>query len=735
MKFDKKYINTRITVIVVIAALVMIAIITKSVITATVEHDKWKEVGEVSVGKPEKLPAARGNILSADGQLMASSLPDYKVYIDFLSGIDRLPDSTAANGSKIRVYDPQQVHEKDSMWEVNLDTICRGLAEICPRYTYEEHLAHLTKGLKEHKRYWDVSPRVVLNFIQYNDLMRLPVFNLKNRYTSGLTIEPRNNRNKPFGSLARRTLGEMFGAKDSARSGLELAYDSLLRGEPGQKHNKKVLSKYLSIVDKEPVDGYDLVSTIDVSMQDICESALREKLHELEASMGVVVLMEVKTGDVKAIVNLMRYDDGEYYEARNYALAALMEPGSTFKTASILVALDDGYITTSDRVETGSGICNMYGASMKDHNWHRGGYGTIDVPHVLMFSSNVGVSKLIDKHYHNQPEKFVEGLRRVGIGTPLGLPFDGAADPVIRTPHKDIKGGYRMSDNWSATALAWMSIGYETQIPPISTVSFYNAIANNGKMVRPRFVKGIAKNGEMVEEFPVEVIKPHICSQHALDDIQGILYRVVNDKEGLGKRAGNPYFHVSGKTGTAQVATGGGYKAGHNEHLVSFCGYYPSEDPKYTCIVAIRHAYYVASGGGQAGPVFSKIAQRVYSKNVTTDINLAKDSTAVLVPTVKDGNVMAARYVLDQLGMKSKGGDGYEWGTAYAGADAVEFQSVKVSDNIVPNVTGMGAKDAVYALSQRGMKVRVSGRGRVTHQSVPSGSKVVKGQTVSLELK
>lgn len=735
MKFDKKYINTRITVIVVMAALLMVAIITRAVITATVQNEKWKKVGAVSVSDTLPMPAARGNILSADGQLMASSLPDYKVYIDFLSGVDRLEDSIAPNGSKVKVFDPQQVAEKDSMWMANMDTICRGLAVICPNHTYEEHYAHMMEGLTNHKRYWDVSPRMVLNFIQYNDLMKLPVFNLKNRYASGLTVDPRNNRNKPFGSLARRTLGEMFGAKDSARSGLELAYDSLLRGEPGRKHNKKVLSKYLSIVDKEPVDGYDLISTIDVSMQDICESALREKLHELDASMGVVVLMEVKTGDVKAIVNLMRYDDGEYYEARNYALAALMEPGSTFKTASIMVALDDGYITTKDIVDTGSGICNMYGAKMKDHNWYRGGYGVIDVPHVLMFSSNIGVSKLVDGHYHNQPEKFVQGLRRIGIGTPLGLPFDGAADPVIRMPHKDRTGGYRMSDNWSATALAWMSIGYETQIPPISTVSFYNAIANNGKMVRPRFVKGIAKNGEIVEEFPVEVIRPRICKQSTLDDIQNILYRVVNDKEGLGKKAGNPYFHVSGKTGTAQVATGGGYKAGHNEHLVSFCGYYPSEDPKYTCIVAIRHAYYVASGGGQAGVVFSKIAQRIYSKNVTTDINLAKDSTAVFVPDVKKGNIIAAQYVLENLGLKTYGGNGCEWGLAEVGSNRVEFQPLKESDDIVPNVLGMGARDAVCMLSNRGMTVRMKGRGKVVSQSVSSGSKVVKGRTVILELK
>ncbi|MBR0047184.1 MAG: transpeptidase family protein [Bacteroidaceae bacterium] len=733
MKFDKKYINTRITVIVVMAALLMLAIIGKAVFTATVQNEKWKKVGAVSVSDTMLLKPNRGNILSADGQLMASSLPDYKVYVDFLSGIEWWYDSIAV-GQKKKVYDPKQLHEKDSMWRADVDTICRGLVEICPKYTFEEYKAHLLEGLEKRKRYWEVCPHTVLNFIQYNQLIKLPIFNLKNRNRSGLVAEERNNRNKPFGSLAKRTLGEMYGAKDSARSGLELAYDSLLRGEPGKVHNKKVLSKYLSIVDKEPVDGYDLVTTIDVSMQDICESALREKLYEVDASMGVVILMEVKTGDVKAIVNLVRYDDGNYYEAQNFALAALMEPGSTFKTASILVALDDGYITVNDHVDTGSGICNMYGAKMKDHNWYRGGYGTIDVPHVLMFSSNVGVSKLIDAHYHNQPEKFVEGLRRVGIGTPLGLPFDGAAEPRIRMPHKDRTGGYKMSDNWSATALAWMSIGYETQIPPISTVSFYNAIANNGKLVRPRFAKGISKNGEMVEEFPVEVIRPHICGQAALDDIQKILYRVVNDREGLGKKAGNPYFHVSGKTGTAQVAGKGGYKGGQNEHLVSFCGYYPSEDPKYTCIVAIRHSYYVASGGGQAGPVFSKIAQRIYSKNVTTDINVAKDSTAVFVPGVKNGNVIAAQYVLNKLGVKSEGGKGYEWGTAVAGDDAVEFQSVKVGNDIVPNVLGMGARDAVSALSNRGLKVRMTGRGKVVAQSVSSGSKVVKGQTVMLTL-
>lgn len=718
MKYDKKFITGPFAAIVIFAVVICVAIVWKALYTATVEHDKWAKVGAISVSDTLVMKPNRGNILSADGQLMASSLPDYKVFVDFLSAIEY--KDSVMNGKKTRMFNEKQLAEKDSMWMANMTPICEGLARICDRYTEEEYREHLIKGLQQRKRYWEVCPHVVLNYIQFNEIIKLPIFCMKNRNRSGLTYEERNNRNKPFGSLAKRTLGEMYGAKDSARSGLELAYDSLLRGIPGKVHHKKVLSKYLNIIDQEPVDGYDLVSTIDVGMQDICESALREKLAELEASMGVVVLMEVKTGDVKAIVNLQRYDDGNYYEARNYALASLMEPGSTFKTASIMVGIDDGYIKVSDHVDTGGGVCNMYGALMKDHNWAtRGGYGVIDVPHVLMYSSNIGVSKLIDKYYHNQPEKFVEGLRRVGIGTPLGLPFDGAADPRIRMPHKDRLGGYRQSDNWSATALPWMSIGYETQIPPISTVSFYNAIANGGKMVRPRFVKGIERNGEMVEEFPVEVIKNHICKESTLRDIQTILQRVVCDKEGLGKRAGNPYFHVSGKTGTAQVSNGSGYKGGANEHLVSFCGYYPSEDPKYSCIVAIRHSYYVASGGGQAGVVFSKIAQRVYSKSVTTDLRLAQDSTAVFVPDVKMSSGAESEVVLRELGI-AKGNK--------------KESPVNNSETTVPDVRGLGARDAVYELAQRGMKVRTKGRGVVTSQNIAPGAHIVKGQTILIEL-
>ena len=722
MKFDKKYISGRFIGVVIVALVFCVAIIWRALYTMTVEREHWQKIGALYESKIEPLKAARGNILSADGQLMASSLPDYKVYLDFLSGIPNKSDDPKEMAKRDSL-----IRRKDSIFLSYIDTISEGLTQISPKMSAAEYKKHLMKGFEKRSRYYEICPRQVLNYIQFNELIKLPLFNEKNRYVSGLVVEMRNNRKKPFGSLAKRTLGEMFGAKDSARSGIELAYDSLLRGEEGLVHRKKVLSKYLEIVDREPVAGLDIVTTIDVSMQDICESALREKLKELEASMGVVVLMEVKTGDVKAIVNLQRYDDGEYYEARNYALASLMEPGSTFKTASIMVALDDGMITVKDLVDTGCGVYNMYGAWMRDHNWAtRGGYHVIDVPHTLMYSSNIGVSRLIDEHYHNHPEKFVEGLHRIGIGTSLNLPFVGAAEPRIRMPNKE---------NWSKTALAWMSIGYETQIPPISTVTFYNAIANGGKMVRPRFVKAVQKDGEIVKEFPVEVIRESICKESTLKDIQEILKRVVNDKEGLGKRAGNPHFHVSGKTGTAQVSQGaGGYRSGMREYLVSFCGYYPSEDPQYSCIVAIRKPGYPASGGGMAGPVFAKIAARVYSKNVTGDISKVADSLSVFVPDVKNGDIAAAGYVLDELGIGVRGKNDGKWGRAETNGNSVDFTAHALDDKTVPDLTGMGARDAVFAIESRGLKAKVHGVGRVKKQSVAAGTKIVAGQTVAVYL-
>ena len=454
-----------------------------------------------------------------------------------------------------------------------------------------------------------------------------------------------------------------------------------------------------------------------------------DKLKEINANVGVAILMEVKTGEVKAIVNMTKCNDGVYREIRNNAVSDMMEPGSTFKTASIMVALEDGKITPDQIVETGHGVYMMHGRPMKDHNWHRGGYGAIDVTKVLMVSSNIGVSRVIDENYHNQPEKFVEGLYKLGIASPLNLDIPGAAKkPNIRMPNKD---------NWSKTALAWMSIGYETQVPPINTLTFYNAIANNGVMVKPKFVKSIVKDGEVVEEIPTEVLNPAIASPKTIEQIQTILEKVVSI--GLGKPAGSKQFHVSGKTGTAQVSQGkGGYKSGRMQYLVSFCGYFPSEEPKYSCIVAIQKSGLPASGGLMAGSVFSKIAERVYAKHLALDLKEAKDSTSILIPDVKNGDIAAAYYVLDAINVQTTGFDEDSekpvWGNASHNPNNVILSQKEINDKKVPNVVGMGAKDAVYLLESMGLRVQITGIGKVKSQSIPAGNTLHKGRTIQLRL-
>ena len=488
---------------------------------------------------------------------------------------------------------------------------------------------------------------------------------------------------------------------------------------------------------------------IDVFVQDLAERSLKKELIKDKAYTGVAIVMEVETGDIKAMVNLDKDSLGRYYEGRNHAIADLLEPGSVFKTASILTAIDDGYIkdTANCIVHTGSGIMEMHGAKMRDHNWHRGGYGDINVSRILQVSSNIGVSWLIDKFYGDNPGKFVDGIHRLGLATDLKLPFPEYEAPRVRHPRKDKTG--RHWANWSKTALPWMSIGYETQVPPISTLTFYNAIANGGKMVRPRFVSRIEKDGEVIKEFPVQVIKNQICKNPAsIGVIQDILYKVVH--VGLGKTAGSKSFHVSGKTGTAQKAHNGSYKSGIVDYLLSFCGYFPSGKdadgnpvkPKYSCIVCIQKSGLPASGGLMSGQVFHDIAEGIMARNVRYDVSSSRDSLSCFVPEVKSGNILAADYVLSHLGLKTT----TEWSGSYATGNPIwgtaekETKEVKLSkvpmtpEGIMPDVMGMGARDAVYLLESRGLKVIIKGRGKVQQQSIAYGKPYRRGARVTLEM-
>ena len=715
-QFDRNSIIPRYKLVAFIIMGIGLLILGKALYIATVKRDYWMQVASLLKKDSVDVKPIRGNILSCDGRLMASSLPEYKLYMDFMAG-----------GEK-----------KDSLWTKKVDSICIGLHEIFPEKSAAEFKQHLEQGRKKKSQNWAIWPKRV-SYNVYAQVKKLPVFNLP-PYKGGFHVQSFNARQLPFGSLAQRTVGDMFGAKDTARCGLELSFDSILRGRMGLISRQKVMNKYLSIVMREPVDGADIVTTIDVNMQDLAERALIRELkkEEVNGDVGVAIVMEVKTGDVKAIVNMSKGADGEYHESKNSAVSDLLEPGSVFKTASIMVALDDGVVDTTYTVDTGNGIWEMYGAKMRDHNWHKGGYQVLTLPQTLERSSNIGISRIIDKYYSKNPEKFVQGIDRLGLRTDLQLPLVGAAAPRIRMPKKNERGQYV---NWSKTALPWMSIGYETQIPPISTLTFYNAIANNGVMVRPRFVKSVMKDGEVIREFPTEVIKPSICKEKTLREIQTILEHVVS--QGLGKKAGSKLFKVAGKTGTAQISKGiGGYKSGRMNYLLSFAGYFPADNPRYSCIVCIQKSGLPASGGGMSGVVFHEIAEGIMAQDVKLDITDARDSISILIPDVKNGNLLAADYVLSHLGISSnKWWNGSYangnpiWGSVGHNGKNVQLAKLPVyNERHVPNVMGMGARDAVYLLESRGVKVRIEGRGKVVSQSLPAGHEIKKGEVCSLKM-
>ena len=716
-KFNSNKIMPRYSAIALVMAMIAFAVVVKAGYIMTVKRSYWEQVADRVKKDSVSVTPKRGNILSCDGELMASSLPEFMVFMDFKQLCDA---------------------KNDSLWKSKLDSICMGLNKIFPERSTKEFKSNLQEGFAKKSRHYPIWRRRI-DYNTFTEIQALPIFKL-GKFASGFHYEEFNARQRPYGSLAQRTLGDMFGAKDTARCGLELAYDSILRGSNGITHRRKVLNKFLDIMDTPPIDGADIVTTIDVSMQDLAERCVIDELKEINGNVGVAIVMEVATGDVKAIVNMEKCVDGNYREIKNHAVSDLLEPGSVFKTASILVALDDGVVDTTCMVETAGGVWPMYGRQMKDHNWRRGGYGTISLPRTLEVSSNIGVSRIIDDHYHNCPEKFVQGIYRTGLATDLKLPLVGSSPAKIRMPKKNSRGQWL---NWSKTALAWMSIGYETQIPPISTLTFYNAIANNGKMMRPRFVKQVIKDGQVIMDFPPEVVKGHeqIAKPQTIKTMQTILEHVVS--QGLGKKAGSPSFKVAGKTGTAQMSKGvAGYKSGTMNYLLSFAGFFPADAPRYSCIVCIQKSGLPASGGGMSGVVFHHIAEGIMAQDLKLDVKDARDSTSILVPQVKDGNILAADYVLSTLGIKTnrnwKENTNYTspiWGKALINSNCIDLTSHKPQDKrIMPDVIGMGARDAVYLIESRGVRCKLQGRGHIVKQSIPAGNYIKKGEVCLLTL-
>lgn len=688
----------------------MLFIVVNIIKIQTVEREHWLELLKNKHQKTYSVRPERGNIYSSNGELMASSLPIYHVYMD------------------TRV---EALHlGRDTLFYHHIDSLSYCLSKYfgdkSPSEYKKRFIRAFKKGEAEHQFY-----KNSITYMQFEEIKKFPLFR-RGRFKSGLIYKEQFQRVKPFGTLASRTIGDIYADETrGGKNGLELGFDSILRGKKGISRPQKIANRVRNIVEVPPVAGLDLVTTLDVDIQDIAEKSLLEKLKEIDAQTGYALVMEVKTGEIKAIVNMDRVSEGVYREVRNGAVADKLEPGSTFKVASLMAVLDDGKATLEDSVETGNGRY-LYGRTeMPDHNANRGGYGTITLENAINASSNIGISRTIVKAYGDHPEQFVEKLYKMGLNEPFQLHIPGTAKPSIRHPHDTTR-------HWYGTTLPWMSIGYEVQIPPIYTLAFFNAIANDGKYLEPLLVKSISQDGQVVQSFDAKVIREQICKPSTIEAVKKTLLGVVeHPKYGTAKPVHSTIVRIAGKTGTAQISKGkSGYKSGGVSHQVSFCGFFPYENPQYTCIVVIREPNIgIPSGGRMAGVVVKDIAEKTMSitNKITIDdmlVDSLYSKTKFSIPLTKS---TAIDTVLKVLGTPIKRTDS-QWISLKYENNRYEAIPFDIPSQWVPNLIGLGAKDALYLCNQLGMKATIKGVGKVKKQSLSKGMKIQKSMKIELFL-
>ena len=697
-------------------------------IVFTSEGKKWREVGEIeTVIRDRVILPKRGNIYTYDGKLLATTEPLYSIYMDFW-----------ADGMR-----------KDTLVKY-VDELSKELAKKFPDRSASQYKNVIMNGWnqreKEEQQIRDnqakgIDKRVALrsryvkilrNDISYVELKEIRTYPFWNQRSnrSGLIAEERNARKKPFGNLATRTVGSVYKDLDKGgASGLELKYDSLLQGVPGVKFRQKIQGKWMDVVETPAKEGWDIVTTIDAEIQDITERALRDKLMETEAESGTAIIMEVKSGEIKGIVNLDRMSNGSYAEGNPNAFSYMNEPGSTFKTVTAMVALDDGVVTPTDSFHVGNGLFQYNRRWVRDHYWRRGqDRGYLTVTEGMEVSSNVVMSKMVLKGYEDNPAKFVEGIDRIGLRKQLtwDVPLSGIeGTSSIRFP--DDKTNY-----WSRTTLPWMSFGYESQVPPIYMLMFYNGIANGGKMIKPFIAKQFVNDGKVMEEMKAEVVNPKMCKETTREQVHQMLRGVVEN--GTARVVASDYFDIAGKTGTAQIAAGGSYA---NNYFVSFCGYFPAEEPMYTIFVGLRKPKGVPSGGGMAGMVFKNIAEQTYLRKVRLTVEDCEvDSILQKNPPLKNGNWDRNQTVLTALNLPvSDLSDTGEWVTVSRDSTAYRPKAIEVDEAVIPDVRGMGARDAVYLLEKSGLRVNLAGSGKVVSQSFPPGQRPVRGTTITITMR
>jgi cell division protein FtsI (penicillin-binding protein 3) len=660
-----------------------------------VEGEEWAKLGEEISFDYRKVKATRGNIYSDNGSLLATSLPFYKVAMD-----------------------PTLVRE--DVFKSGIDS----LAMLLSRYYKDRSATDYKRQIVDARatgRHYIILNRKQINYLAKKELTSWPIFR-EGRYKGGVIFEKIDVRYRPFNNLARRTIG--FVNEDDKGAGLEFSFEKSLGGKDGEALFQKIAGgTWKPVYDAQgskAIHGLDIQTTIDINLQDVAETSLHRAMASHQADEGTVVVMEVATGHIKAISNLTA-EGGGYYEKFNHAVGGSIEPGSTFKLVTLMALLEDTNVDLTDTIETGSGEYTLYNRKVRDH--HEGGFGKISVQQSFELSSNVAMAKLINKHYGLKPDKFLDHVERLQLTKPLSLQLVGESVPKIKRP---------TDKGWSGITLPWMSHGYGFEISPLHTLALYNAVANDGKMIKPVFVTAIRQADQEVKTFDTEVLNSKICSSKTLKKLKLLLEGVVD--RGTAQNLKNTHYRIAGKTGTAQILENGRYE---KKYVTSFVGYFPAHAPKYTCLVLIKNPKgWQQYGNNVAGPVFKDIADNIYARDI--EIHMAMDKKHLVepgvFPTIKAGNQEELTMLANELGVSTHSSTEEEWVRAVRSGSAVTWKKNPVQENLVPDVTGMTYRDALYVLEKSGLSVEFQGKGRVAQQSLTPGARISKGARIYLRL-
>jgi len=664
-----------------------------------VEGHKWRAMADSLSTKYINVDAARGNIYSNDGSLLATSVPEYELRMDAFAG---------------GIQDNEIFYSK-------VDSLAQSLSGFFKDKTPKEYARMLRLARRDSSRYLLIKRKV--NYQDLKKVRSFPLFNV-GKYTGGLIAIQQNKRILPFQALAARTIGYKNENVSNA-VGLEGSFSNYINGESGKRLVQRISGGVWMPVNEEaeiaPKDGADIISTIDINMQDLAQNALEKQLIASDAHHGSVILMEVATGEIRAVANYTRVSKGVYKELFNYAIAGNQDPGSTFKLASYMALLEDKKVDTNSLIGTGN--YRIPGHTIRDSH---GSIGVVTVKRAFEESSNAAIAQMINEHYRDNQAQFTDHLYDWHLNEKLRLQIPGEAQPVVKNPK---------NKSWNKNmTLPQMAYGYEMQLTPLKMLSFYNAVANNGRYVAPIFVKEVRRLGNPIEQFQARVINEKIASDETIRKAQALLEGVFLN--GTGKKLASPHYRIAGKTGTAQVADGNrGYRA-KKQYQSSFCGYFPADKPKYSLMVTINDPKGMYYAAWVAGPPFREIADRIYS----SDMQMYNEVTERLVgntvnPAAKAGQSKDVKKVYQSFGIKALYAAKSAYFNSVDTSNGLVYQEYNDVKGLMPNINGMGLKDALYLVGNAGLKARVKGSGKVFSQSIPAGSKIGRGLSVQIELK